>query len=76
MNTKYHRMSLTGMHPVNSTHHSNAENCFSGVIDNEVIEKIQEFNSLGHMSHMNDNYVISYKVSSVFAEQLAENYNK
>jgi hypothetical protein len=64
------------MHPVNRTHHSNAENCFSGVTDNEVIEKIQEFNSLGHMSHMNDNYVTNYKGSSMYAEHLGENYNK
>jgi len=64
------------MHPVNSTHHSNAENGFSGVFGNEVIEQIQEFYSLEHMSHTNDNYVTNYKGSSMYAEQLGENYNK
>jgi hypothetical protein len=50
MNTKYHRMSLTGMHPVNSRYHSNARNYFSGIIDNNVIKQIQEFNFLEYMS--------------------------
>jgi hypothetical protein len=66
MNTKYHRMSLTDLHPVNSIHHSNAENCFSGVTDKDVIEQMQEFNSLGHLSHMSGNYVTSYKGSSMY----------
>jgi hypothetical protein len=55
----YHMMSLTLMHPVNSRHYSNAENSFPGVMDNKVIEQIQEFNFLGNVSHMNDNYVTS-----------------
>lgn len=61
------------MHPVNSKHHSNAENCLLGVTDNEVIEQIKEFNSLGHMSHMDDNYVTSYEGSSVYAGLLDKN---
>ena len=61
------------MHPVNSKHHSNAEICLPGVTDKEVIEQIQEFNSLGHMSHMNDNYVTSYKGSSIYADLLDKN---
>jgi hypothetical protein len=65
-------MSLTGMHPVNSRHHSNAKNYFSGIIDN-IIEQIQEFNSLEYMSCMNDNYIRSYKGSSLYAVQLDEN---
>jgi len=52
MNTKYHRMSLTGMHPVNSTDHSNAENCFSGVTDKEAIEQIQEFKTHWDICHI------------------------
>lgn len=38
------------------------------------IEQIQEFNSFGPMSHMNDNYMTSYNGSSMYAEQLGENY--
>lgn len=76
VNTRYHKMSLTGMHSVNSTHHNNAESCFCSVIGKKVIEQIQELNSLGHMSRMNDNYVTSYNGSSMYADQLGENYNK
>jgi hypothetical protein len=38
VNTKYHRISLTGMHPVNSRHPENSKTYFSDINDNKAIE--------------------------------------